>query len=253
MRIALTLFVVGFCLFCGWLVIESGLFENSSQAGVPFILLQQTTLNETGGATKEDSSPAANAQLQAADFPAPGADHAPASTVILGATDPNTENANTGFKYQLELSSKGAAIRKVTFSNGPDMQGKATGFDDRDYKDPQPLVILSPVGDVLSMANREFIFVEQKLQVTLDKFNWKSFGKEIADDGSQTARFEAFFNVEDMNDTVFKLIKTYKIIPGSYLLECNIAVENLGDVEQKVRFNLAGPGGLGREAFRSDM
>ena len=57
--------------------------------------------------------------------------------------DPKTEDANTGFKYQLELSSKGAAIRKVTFSNGPDMQGKATGFDDRDHKNPQPLEILS--------------------------------------------------------------------------------------------------------------
>jgi len=247
----LVLVVTGFVVLCGWLVAGSGVFDCPGPNSGTCILLQSTTGNENSGAANTPSEKPP--RIAADDSVTFGADSAPAKIIILGATDPKTENANTGYKYRLELSSKGAAIRKVTFSNGPDMQGKATGFDDRDYKDPQPLVILSPVGDVLSMANREFIFVEQKLQVTLDKFNWKSFGKEIADDGSQTARFEAFFNVEDMNDTVFKLIKTYKIIPGSYLLECNIAVENLGDVEQKVRFNLAGPGGLGREAFRSDM
>ena len=236
MRIALTLVVVGFCLFCGWLVVESGLFECSLPNSGPCILLQRTTDDKN---SSDANVPAEEAsQIGADDSVTFGADSAPAKSVTLGSVDPKS-----GFNFQLELSSKGAAIRKITFS----------GFDDRDYKDPQPLVILSPVGDVLSMANREFIFVEQKLQVTLDKFNWKSFDKEIADDGSQTARFEAFFNVEDMNDTVFKLIKTYKIIPGSYLLECNIAVENLGDVEQKVRFNLSGPGGLGREGVRTDM
>ena len=129
-RTFLILVLAGFCFFCGLLVIESGLFENSPQAGGPFILLQQTTLNETGGAPKEDSSPPANAQLQAADFPAPGADHAPESTIILGATDPETENANTDFKFQLELTSKGAAIRKATFSlvPTPSTDETRTGF-----------------------------------------------------------------------------------------------------------------------------
>jgi len=50
-----------------------------------------------------------------------------------------------------------------------------------------------------------------------------------------------------------RLIKTYRIIPGSYLLDCNIAVENLSNIEREVRFNLAGPSGLGREGVRADM
>ncbi len=241
MRIALTLVVVGFCLFCGWLVVESGLFECSLPNSGPCILLQRTT----GDKNSSDANvPAEEAsQIGADDSVTFSADSAPAKSVTLGSVDPKS-----GFNFQLELSSKGAAIRKATFS----------GFDDRDYKDPQPLVIISPVQErngreILTMANMSFVFVQQQLQLLLDRLHWKCFGKETAGDGSQTARFEAIIKIVGTDEPVVKLIKTYKIIPGSYLLECNIAVENLGDVEQKVRFNLSGPGGLGREGVRTDM
>ncbi len=259
MKISLTIVVVGFCLFCGWLVIETGIFEHQGVNSGACILLQSTPGNQ--------NSPAANAPVEEAPRMGVdtsirfGADSAAASTVILGAVDPKTENANAGFKYQLELSSKGAAIRKVTFSNGPDMQGKTTGFDDRDYKNPQPLEILSPMyktdgSEILSMANMGFqndALVQQKLALPLQKLHWKSFGVEKAGDGSQTARFEAIIKIQDTNEQVLKLIKTYTIMPGSYLLECNITVENMSDTEQKVRFNLSGPGGLGREGIRQEM
>jgi len=248
-RIVLVLVVVGFVVFCGGLVAKSGLDSrlrgnDKGAAGQSCILLAQRAVDEKSGTA---NAPAREVpQIGADDSVTFGADNAPAKSVTLGSVDPKS-----GFKFQLELSSKGAAIRKATFS----------GFDDRDYKDPQPLVILSPVrqadgSEILSMANKGFqtdALVQQKLQVPLDKFNWKSFDKEVADDGSQTARFEAFFKVEDTNDTVFKLIKTYTIIPGSYLLECNLTVENLSVSEQKVRFNLTGPLGLGREGIRGDM
>jgi YidC/Oxa1 family membrane protein insertase len=256
MRIALTLVVVGFCLFCGWLVVESGFFECSLPNSGPCILLQRTTGDENNSDTNVPAEEAP--QVGANDSVTFGADSAPAKSVTLGATNPKTENADNGFKFQLELSSKGAAIRKATFSNGPDNRGLATGFDDRDYKDPQPLVIISPVQErggreILAMANTSFVFVQQQLQLPLDRLHWKCFDKETARDGSQTARFEAIIKIVGTDEPVLKLTKTYKISPRSYLLECNIAVENLGDVEQKVRFNLTGPGGLGREAFRSDM
>jgi YidC/Oxa1 family membrane protein insertase len=255
----LTLVVIGFVVLCGWMVVESGIFDYRGPNSGACILLQSTTGNENGGAANAPSEEPPRIGLD--DSVTFGADSAPASTVILGATDPNTENANTGFKYQLELSSKGAAIRKVTFSNGPDMQGKATGFDDRDHKDPQPLEVLSPIyqadgSEILSMANAGFqndALVQQKLALPLQKLHWKSLGVEKAGDGSQTARFEAIIKIQDTNEQVLKLTKTYKIIPGSYLMECNITVENLSETEQKVRFNLSGPGGLGREGIRSDM
>jgi len=253
-RIVLTLVVVGFVVFCGGLVVESGLFEASRSAGWSCILLQRTAADSSDTA---DAPAEKNVQLQAADFAALGADHAPARSVILGASEPRTENADTGFKFQLELSSKGAGLRKATFSNGRDNRGKATGFDDRDYKDPQPLEILLPVkragGEILSMANREFIFVEQQLQLRLDELHWRSYGVERDYDSSQTARFETIIKNDNTGEPVVKLNKTYKVVPGSYLLDCDITVENLSAVEQKVRFNLTGPIGLGREGIRADM
>ncbi len=241
MRIALTLIVVGFVVFCGWLVVESGFFECSALNSGPCILLQSTTGDKNSSdANAPDEEPLQVRADDSVTFDAVGGDP---KIITLGSVDPNS-----GFKFQLELSSKGAAIRKATFSE----------FDDRDYKDPQPLVILSPVrqadgSEILSMANRKFVLVGHGWQFALDKLSWKSFDFITAGDGSQTARFEAIIKIVGTDEPVLKLIKTYKIIPYSYLLECNIAVENLSGSEQKVHFNLAGPGGLGREALRTDM
>jgi len=146
----------------------------------------------------------------------------------------------------VELSSKGAAIRKAVFSQ----------FDDRDPNNPQPLQILSPVklydgSEVLSMANTSFVFIKEKLQLDLDELHWESLGIEKGD-GWQKGSFATV--IKDSNDVpVVKLTKSYKITAGSYLLNCDFTIENLTDSEQKVRFNLGGPIGLGREAFRTDM
>ena len=250
MRI-LALVVVGFVVLCGWLVVECGFFDDSAQSERGCILLQQVTPEEE--AVVPDPAAPENRQLEVAAAVSFGADGAPARTVILGAADPNTEDPKTGFKIQLELSSKGASIRKATFSNGNN-----NGFDDRDPKDPQPLVIISPMRqadgtEVLAMANRSFVLVQEKLQLPLDRLHWKSFDVETSDDGSQTARFEATIKVEDTGEPVIKVTKIYKVRPESYLIDCNIIVENLSASEREVRFNLAGPSGLGREAFRGDM
>ena len=235
MKKVLTLVVVGFCLICGKLVADSGL-----------ILLQQTADNE--GRESKNAPASKSEQLQAANFAEFSATGGPAETASLGANDPQIEDPDIGFKFQLELSSKGAAIRKATFSNGNN-----NGFDDRDPKAPQPLVILSPVNsDIMSMAIREFVLVEQERQLDLNRLSWRSTGVEKGYDSSQKARFEAIINGPS-GEPAMKLIKTYKVYAGSYLLDCGITVENLSDSEQKVRFNLTGPAGIGREGVRSDM
>ncbi len=267
-KIVLVLVVVSFVVFCGWLVAESGLgsrFRGNDKgtAGQSCILLQKTMADEKGeprpseGRDETAGAPAGkNERLEAADSLTFEAVGGPPRTVTLGAADPETEDPDIGFKFQLELSSKGAAIRKATFSNGND-----NGFDDRDYKDPQPLVILSPVrqvdgSEILSMANKGFqndALVQQKLELRLQDLDWKSFVVEKDYDGSQTARFEVVIKVKDTGEPVFKLIKTYKVFPGSYLLECKLTVENLSGIEQEVCFNLTGPIGIGREGIRGDM
>jgi len=240
MRYLLTLFLVCFVVFCGWLVIESGIFEAGAGCGRPCILLQQTTANEKPQAMNEPAESEGHLEITAVtSFEASGG---PAGTISLGSLDPRS-----GFMYELQLSSKGAAIEKATFNR----------FDDRDYKNPQPLVIFSPVelangAEILSMANREFVFLKEKLQLSLQDLHFKSYGVEKDYNGSETARFEAIIKTS-AGEPVLKLIKSYKITLNSYLLDCSVTVENLSDGELKYRFNMGGPTGLGREAFRADM
>jgi len=241
-RIILALIVVGFVAFCGWLVLESGPCETCRSERGPCILLQQTTPTEDQESAK--TAPEMKETLEAMDPVGFGAEHAPATSVTLGSADPKSD-----YMFELELSSQGAAIRSAVFSR----------FDDRDPQEPMPLEILSPVklhngSEVLSMANTGFVFVKQKLLLSLDELHWESLGVEKASDGSgsKIANFKTV--IKDSNGApVVKLVKSYKITPGSYLLNCDFTVENLTDSEQKMRFNLGGPVGLGREAFRSDM
>ena len=236
MRIALTLIVVVYVLFCGWLVVETGIFDGALRCGEGCILLQQTTAPDPAPAAGDPESD--GAQLKAARDVTFGADSAPAAIVTIGSADPKS-----GYKYALELDSGGAAIRTATFSE----------FDNRNHKDPQPLVILSPIqdrsGEVLSMANKSFVFLDQGLQLPLNKLHWKTLDSETTTD---TARFEAILKNEDTGDPVIKLTKTYRISQDSYLMDCNVTVENVGDVARNVQFNMAGPGGLGREGIRAD-
>jgi YidC/Oxa1 family membrane protein insertase len=249
-RTVLTLFLIGFVVFCAALVVESGLFNTGRGVGQSCILLQQKPTEQNRDLSLD--SRVTSHEPRATNLAVLGADNAPAKIVYLGAADPATEDPDVGFKLGLELSTKGAAISKATFSNGNDK-----GFDDRDYKNPQPLIMLAPVqladgSKIFSMANKELVFVEQKLQLPLHKLHWESFEVEKAADGSQTARFEAVTKDKDSGQGIIKLVKTYSLSPGSYLLDCDITLENLSAAEQNVRFNLAGPLGIGREDVRGD-
>ena len=84
MRIVLISIVVGFCLFCGFLVAESGLFEGGSAVGQGCILLQQADSGQEQGGANEDAveQPSLTVAAAAASF---GADSAPAETIVLGA------------------------------------------------------------------------------------------------------------------------------------------------------------------------
>lgn len=245
MRKILTFSLVGFVVFCALLVFESGFFKKCPTDNQGCILLQQK-------ADTDDPQPQTENEIELNKQPtqtvSPIIYPAPAGSVILGAADPKTEDPESGYRFQLELTSKGAAINKATFSNG---RGK--GFDDRDYKDPQPLVILSPVAEtVLSMANKELVFVEQGLQLPLDKLHWHVGQVEQGHD-TQTVSFETVIKDKNTGWDIIKLIKTYKVTIGSYQVDCDISIENLSADEQKLRFNLQGPTGIGREGVRADM
>lgn len=179
--------------------------------------------------------------LQAAAAPAFIVENSPPKIITLGSADPKS-----GFEFQLELSSQGAAVRRVTFS----------GFDDRVYKNLQPLAILSPVkqsngSEIMSLANTNLVFVQQQLQLPLDKLSWKSYEVETAANGSQAVRFEAVVK-GPAGEPVLKLLKTYKITPGSFYISCDLSVENLFAEELKTQIGMNGPAGIGMEGLRGD-
>jgi YidC/Oxa1 family membrane protein insertase len=256
--------LAGYLLLCGYLVLKSGLFSKTPAENGPCILLQQTASSaepqpESASQADQTTEPLREPpSLTAAETPRQvsfSIDNSAEKTFIIGADDPNTENPDieTNFKLQVTLTNKGAGIEKVTFSNG---DGK--GFDDRNPKNPKPYVLLNPVKypdgrEQYSMESGNLVFPDYKVQLPLNKLNWDYAGVETAPDGCEKATFVADIKDANSGDVVLKVIKVFDILPNTYVMHCHMSVENLSGTEQKVRFDLKGPLGIGREDARSDM
>ncbi len=198
-------------------------------------LLQQT-MEQSAETTDPNQAP--DADPPASSVPKLWVAQGPTRTVTLGSRDPNT-----GYTFQLELTTQGAAIRKATLSE----------FNNRDYKDPQPLEVLAPVEtgrgrESYSMANTGLIFSDYELKLPLDRLNF-----ELIDSSGDRAEFQALIKDKNTGDDLLKITKTYTIEPGSYHMDIKVTLENLYDDSQEIRFNLAGPRGIGREGVRGDM
>jgi YidC/Oxa1 family membrane protein insertase len=259
-RTIFILVIAGFCLFCGGLVLESGVLRVShspvadagpaqSQTGQKgCILLQQTAEVQAPAKPAEPNLPAAGQapepktpQLQPAeDFSAIGGVAIDAN-IPVGSVDPAS-----GFKYQLVLDTRGASVRTATFSE----------FDDRTTEPPRQLMFLSPVNvsgqRVMSMANSEFTLLDQGRRLRLDQLDWKSLGVQKQENGGESVAFEATI-VDSHNQPMLKLTKTYRVDPNTYLLDMTFNIENLAAEGRKVQYVLTGPVGLEREGLRSEM
>jgi YidC/Oxa1 family membrane protein insertase len=251
--IFLSLVVASFVFLCGVLVLQTGLFKSATPD--KFILLQNTPANdELIDSTQNMPPPSGSIRDAEPNLPVRlnyNAVGGLAGTVIIGAADPNIEDPDTGFKLQLQLSGIGASIKKATFSNG---NGK--GFNDRSLKNPKSLVLLAPANaangsTVYSMENRSFVLPEKGVQLQLDSYSWKPLGITSGSDGSQSAAFETEINYGD-KDKIFIIRKTYTVYPKSYLIDCNLTVENVSNTQQEYRFNMTGPVGIDKEDKRAD-
>jgi hypothetical protein len=192
--------VICFVIFCGVLVVQSGLFVNSPEAAKYPILLQQTEGNAIQEANNVQplglAAAPENTVTSTESSISFSADPGEVKNIIIGSDD-----KNSGYKYQLELTSKGAAVKKATFSE----------FDNRDKKEPKPLDIITPPiqsnGDeILSLANTEFMLPEYKKLLRLDNLHWKSFGPDLLDDGSQSVRFEARKVIRFVKTAIFLIV-----------------------------------------------
>src|SRR5210317_1028862 len=104
MKIILTLCILLFVVLCGWLIHNASKNSNTAANG-PCILLQQTTISPTPETSAPSPEPSAQEETT---YDAIGG---PAKIVTLGSSI-----IETGFKYELELSSTGAGIRRATLS-----------------------------------------------------------------------------------------------------------------------------------------
>jgi YidC/Oxa1 family membrane protein insertase len=176
------------------------------------------------------------------DFSSIGVYPAEHSFVKLGSTDPAT-----GFKFELQLNSRGAAIERAVLSE----------YNDLDYKDPQPLVVLSAVGrgggELLSMANGGLeLGCGQAYPLPLDRLDWRLGAKTGTEDGSESVTFEAVIQDANNRDAV-RLTKSYTVSRDSYHLRCVLGVENLSAVKLRPWLFIRGPVGIGREGVRADL
>jgi len=235
-KITIGIFLTAFLVLCGILVFDSGLFEAgiSVENKLVMSLASEATLASPEAAEQVERN--SNEQERFSSLQAVGGRP---KTVTLGSIDPAS-----GFKFQVELSSKGAAIRTATLSE----------YNDRD-PDKGRFVILLPVirrdgSEILSMANGDFVFADEGLKLRLDKLDWAC--SEVVDrDNSEKVSFEALIRDARGKDAV-KITKKYTVMRDSYHLECEVDVRNLTSDELKMWFELQGPLGIRREGTRID-
>ncbi|MHC5146648.1 MAG: YidC/Oxa1 family insertase periplasmic-domain containing protein, partial [Planctomycetota bacterium] len=198
-------------------------------------------------------------------YPQLAATSAAEQTVKLGDLYDEVERTDDPekYKFQVELTSKGAAIRYLISSEfearGETADSEVLSADaSGSAKVISPLLLLQPFGvsgnQIDSLANTSLKVSPANAEkfdsraFPLNQLDWKL--AEVAD--KDTAQFEA--TLKDMNTgaDMLKVIKTYRVQPGSYDLNCDVAVENLSGDPIKVQMQMQGPGGMNREGVRQD-
>jgi YidC/Oxa1 family membrane protein insertase len=263
MKFAGITFLSIFVLFCGWLIVDAAIHHPQQ---VKHLLGRMVPLT---GELNENETPVPTPPVEPAAkiitnapviYPQLTATSAAEQTVTLGATYDKIERFKdqSKYKFQVELSSRGAAVKMLSLSE----------FKDRNTEHPAPLVLLSPLSngkEVYSLANTALKVAPADAAqfdtkaFPLDKLNWKL----VETEKTNKVRFEAdLFDSNPAINTdkpgmaaipvILKIIKTYSIQPGSYDLQCDIAVENLSGNPIKVLMQMQGPGGMEREGVRQD-
>ncbi len=286
LSIILFIFAAGMIIFS--LIMRAGNSDPPPQADdPPGAAAQQAS---TGPAVREETQPSpapAPAPVIAARPPV-SAETLPAGTPArvklftsstrrekierIGSLDPNTH------RLQVELSTRGAAIRTVELSDqfatvadkrrfykDPATYDEALREDPKKYKGRYRL--LNPVTadgqpTYLSMATgRIWIRIageQAPIVADLRKLNWRStpVRTEISAGEPQSVSYSIkIFRGPDKARAVpiVRIVKTYTVTEGDYSITMTLRVENLTDKRIFVELDQAGPTGLSREDPRSDL
>jgi YidC/Oxa1 family membrane protein insertase len=238
-----------FLLFCGWLVVDAVVHHpQQTKQLLGKVVPLAAELDETEAIAEAVAEMEAEIITAApVVYPQLAAINAKEQIVTLGAVYDEIErfDDDAQYKFQVELTSKGAAVKTLMLSE----------FKDRNTEDPSPLTLLSPLGNgknIYSLANTALKVAPTDAEqfdtraFPLNKLNWTFVETDTKDE----VRFEAI--LKDANTDTLKVIKTYRVQPDSYDLGCDVTVENLSTSPIKVLMQMQGPGGMDREGVRQD-
>lgn len=180
----------------------------------------------------------------------------PEQTITLGALYETCRRTNDPdkYKFQIELTTRGAAVKTVILSE----------FNDRHKDNPKPFVLLKPIPagrqDIHTLANTTLRLSagpntsQQKLSFPLDRLNWT-----VLEQAPDKAVFEALLGQVQTRDgqrilTVpqIRLRKTYRIQPASYDLSCELTIENLTEGTLHHQIEIQGTSAVLPEDIRTD-
>ena len=201
-------------------------------------------------------------------------------TVTVGSLDPKS-----GYAFQIELASQGAAIRSLKLSGHyatvadkllAERCSSEADYQARRSKDPDKYKghysLLRPVAfrgvGFLPYATRSITFElperQQPLTFRLDNRNWRLLPDQrgFAPVDSRTVRF-AWTHRRDFNhrkpDTTaadfrphFTIVKTYTVRKKDYSIDMSLELENHTGSPMVVAIDQYGPMGVPREDVRSD-
>lgn len=267
MKTAVVAGVVIFCGACG-LVLLAQIGQQKDVSSTTLVPLAQTALAQTDAGTQVDTGQTAPAEANRTapvEYPHLSARNAEEQTVTLGAiydTIKRTREADK-FKFRVQLTSKGAAVERVTLSEFKESTefGAVEALTDDEpagERQPEPLTLLAPITDgrtVYTLANTSLLAAPAdapfgRRSFPLDRLNWRLVETNERD----MARFEALLyeQGQDPSEGTLRIVKTYRIEPGSYEMLTDIDVENLSGQPLKIQMHLQGPGGILQEDLRQD-
>ncbi|MDD5134665.1 MAG: membrane protein insertase YidC [Phycisphaerae bacterium] len=143
-------------------------------------------------------------------------------------------------KFELELTTKGAAVSKVRMRD----------YADRDRENPQPLELLKTFGNANTMASTRLLLPEMGKAFPLDRLDWQSTGITKTADRVETISFYAVI-LKDGKEFI-KLTKTYTLSPEDYLLDCLVTISNLDGSSVKAGLETTAAAGISKEDARRD-
>ena len=201
--------------------------------------------------------------------------------LLLGSLGPKPKPADrkNEYPFQVELSSRGAAIHTLKL-RGDYAKVADKRLGERDWKayekalhsdlqKPQgkrkyggPYSLMNPVSDgrqtYQPLATRELkiTFPDGKIRSWhLESVPWtpEPSVPQTQPDKAQSARFGWTLYRNGVANPVLKLIKTYTVRKGDYTIYVSLEARNLSAGPLTIRLDQAGPTGVPREDYRTDM